>query len=166
VGRPEVHAQHESGCAWQRPDDTHEQASRDRATAQSLREYLQGAEADDARPVEQAWQVREARACARDVAREAAVDDDRRDALVLVVSELVGNAVRHGRSPVAYDLHVDDDDLVFTVTDGDPTPPGPGSCCDPDPDAEGGRGLFLVGQLTRCWGWKPAGDGKQVWARV
>jgi anti-sigma regulatory factor (Ser/Thr protein kinase) len=86
------------------------------------------------------------------------------DPLLLVVSELVGNAVRHGRAPVRYEVHVDDDDLVLTVTDGNPAPPGPGSCC--DSTAEGGRGLFLVGQLTRCWGWKPSGEGKQVWARV
>ena len=108
--------------------------------------------------------VHAARAFAFARCADYAVDPDRCDAAELVISELVGNAVRHGKPPVVYDVAPDAGDLLVTVADGDPTPPGDGLCS--GPDAEGGRGLFLVDALSKQWGWTPAGSGKQVWARV
>lgn len=108
--------------------------------------------------------VHDARAFA--VARCAvyAVGPEQCDAVKLVISELVGNALRHGQPPVTYEVESDGGDLLVIVADGDPTPPGDGACS--EPQAEGGRGLFLVDALSRKWGWGPAGAGKQVWARV
>lgn len=108
--------------------------------------------------------LRDARAYARTCCADHPVSADRRDALELAVSELVGNAFRHGQPPVTYIVAPDNGDLLLTVTDGEPRPPGDGTCC--VPDAESGRGLFLVDAVARDWGWEPAGTGKQVWARV
>lgn len=108
--------------------------------------------------------VHDARAYAFARCVDYAVGPDRCDALQLLISELVGNAVRHGQPPVTYDIAPDAGDLLLTVADGDPTPPGDGTCS--GPDAEGGRGLFLVDALSKQWGWTPAECGKQVWARV
>lgn len=81
---------------------------------------------------------------------------DRLEAPELAVSELVGNAVRHGRPPVAYDITVDGETCCWPCPT--PTRPGPadrrGDCC--EPDAEGGRGLLLVAEVSPGWGWEPA----------
>ncbi|QIP88890.1 ATP-binding protein [Streptomyces sp. Tu 2975] len=89
----------------------------------------------------------------------------------LIVSELVGNAVRHALPPAAprtdeypvwlglfrYSTH-----LVCAVTDPSPAPPRLG---DPGPAASGGRGLLLVDSLSDSWSWRPAPPaGKTVWA--
>lgn len=108
--------------------------------------------------------IHDARAYAREACAHHRVDDDRCDTLELAMSELVGNAVRHGRPPVFYDIASDGRDLVLNVSDGDPRPPGDATDC--GPDAEGGRGLFLVQKLARDWGWEPTMAGKRVWARV
>jgi anti-sigma regulatory factor (Ser/Thr protein kinase) len=67
------------------------------------------------------------------------------DDVAIVVSELVGNAVRHGRPPVRVEVEADDGDGNHTVRltchDSGPwdgTPPRP----------EGGRGFVLVQGLA------------------
>ncbi len=84
---------------------------------------------------------------------------------MLVTSELVGNAVRHGAPPLAYDVALDDGDVLVVVEDSDDQPPGDAQICSAS-DAEGGRGLFLVSRLARRWGWRRLGRGKQIWARL
>ncbi|MFK4593795.1 hypothetical protein RKD30_000462 [Streptomyces pristinaespiralis] len=91
----------------------------------------------------------------------------------LIVSELVGNAVRHALPPTApcadeypvwlglfrYSRH-----LVCAVTDPSPAPPRLG---DPGPAASGGRGLLLVNSLSDSWSWRPTPPaGKTVWASL
>lgn len=40
-------------------------------------------------------------------------------------------------------------------------------CLTPSADADGGRGLLLVGALASCWGVSErTGPGKTVWAEV
>lgn len=162
----------ETEAALRDAADMRQQIARDRATARTLREYLlaratpdpTGAAVPAAEAVSPAC-LRDARAYARRCCAEHGVTGDRQDALELAVSELVGNAVRHGRPPVAYDITVDGDDLLLNVADADPTPPtGDRGCC--EPDAESGRGLFLVAELSRGWGWEPTMTGKRIWARI
>ena len=82
----------------------------------------------------------------------------------LLVSELVTNAVVHGRSDVTLSLAVADGALEVGVTDRSPRQPG--SAVAADWWAEGGRGLRLVDLLADEWGVAPIATGKQVWFRL
>lgn len=109
--------------------------------------------------------VEVARAQSRLVCDQNGVDPQRCGDVTLIVSELVGNAVRHARPPLHFDLLVEDGELVVVVEDGDEHAPGDGAACC-SPDQEGGRGMFLVSALSRSWGWQPLPAGKRVWARL
>ena len=79
----------------------------------------------------------------------------------LVVSELVTNAMRHGRGEVTMHLEVAPDRVVVGVQDQ-----GAGRPCAREPDhAEmNGRGLALVAILATEWGVRAGpGGGKVVW---
>ena len=68
----------------------------------------------------------------------------------LIVSELVTNAVVHGRGTIRLRLAVDDD-----VVRGEVIDQGPGFVVELRErgiDACGGRGLWLVASLARRWG--------------
>ena len=86
--------------------------------------------------------------------RDAGVSaDDLHDAL-LVLSELVGNALRHARPLTSGTLRVawtwGPDKLEVAVTDGGgPTHP---RTLDLPATALGGRGLAIVDDLSRTWG--------------
>lgn len=85
------------------------------------------------------------------------------DRTVLLTSELVTNAVRHGRGPIQLQVVEDVDRLRVEVTDGEPRlPDGPGK---PAEDEERGRGLLILDQLADRWGSHPRGTlpGKVVW---
>ena len=88
------------------------------------------------------------------------------DDAAVVVSELVGNAVRHGAALPDGSLvarwEVLDRGLRLEVVDGGAGPAGPVPAA--QPDAEGGRGLELVEALARSWGSRPAPLGTAVWA--
>ncbi|MCU1693109.1 MAG: putative histidine kinaserelated ATPase domain protein [Frankiales bacterium] len=92
------------------------------------------------------------------------VDDDRVHDVLVVVSELVGNAVRHGDVRVSLDLQLDPDGLVVAVSDGAATLPR--QRLDEDDQAENGRGLAIVQALAAAWGTDELPDGKRVWARL
>ncbi len=105
-----------------------------------------------------------ARSDARALCEQHAVEANRGEDFVLVVSELISNSMLHGRPPRAYEVSLDQGDLFVTVDDADRVgPPAPLSAGD---DAEGGRGLAIVQALARLWGWLPTVTGKRVWARV
>ncbi|MFI7128920.1 ATP-binding protein [Nonomuraea sp. NPDC050153] len=85
------------------------------------------------------------------------------DDCVLIVSELVTNAVRYGGSAYALRLENRTDRLygeVFDPGDGEPHP------CSPDADALSGRGLQIVSAIADDWGVAPADGGKVVWFSV
>lgn len=82
---------------------------------------------------------------------------------LLVVSELVGNAVEHAGTDVQLEVFAHDGGLLITVRDGDPRLP---DLPDLPDDSERGRGLRLVAMSTTAWGVTPLPDGKVVWAFV
>ncbi|PWU57375.1 ATP-binding protein [Micromonospora sp. S4605] len=81
----------------------------------------------------------------------------------VVLSELVGNVVRHAGTPMQVTLTLRRPWLHLAVVDGSRDAARPGT---PDLQAEGGRGLMLVRELTQRWGSVPAGEGKVVWATL
>lgn len=85
------------------------------------------------------------------------------DDVTLVVSEMVTNAVRHASPPVALELQAEGGRVHIAVHDGSPDAPQPRSA---PSDAEGGRGLLLVGLLCEDHGVRPDPPGKTVWATV
>lgn len=85
------------------------------------------------------------------------------DVAVLLVSELVVNAVRHAGTPLQ--VHVLDvgDALRLSVTDYSRDMPQPRDAGLLD---EGGRGLMLVELMSRRWGIEMTGDGKTIWVDI
>jgi hypothetical protein len=91
-----------------------------------------------------------------------------RDTARLVVTELVSNAVRHGTatatSAVEVTLARQADAVYVSVRDRSRRLPRPGGPV--PPTVEGGRGLLVVGIMSRAWGATPTVDGKVVWASL
>jgi anti-sigma regulatory factor (Ser/Thr protein kinase)/PAS domain-containing protein len=84
------------------------------------------------------------------------------DAALLVVSELVTNALVHTEGPVRLDISLVNDRLRLAVADSSPrTPVKPTSI---SWEATGGRGILLVEAVSATWGTLPVSGGKQVWA--
>ncbi|WP_407319366.1 SpoIIE family protein phosphatase [Isoptericola halotolerans] len=80
----------------------------------------------------------------------------------LVVSELVANGVLHGWGNIALRLFDTGDGLRIEVEDANPAPP---VATDGHPNRVGGFGMQIVERLAD-WGWRPAGSGKLVWAKL
>jgi anti-sigma regulatory factor (Ser/Thr protein kinase) len=85
---------------------------------------------------------------------------------LLVLSELVTNAVLHASEPIQVCVMSEDDGLRIEVSDGDThaariTSRAPKAAGEP-----GGRGLQIVNSLARRWGVTQNADGKTVWAEV
>jgi hypothetical protein len=82
----------------------------------------------------------------------------------LLVSELVTNAVLHGRPPVAVRLVLDEGRVRIEVEDTGPDLPVLGR---PGSTSMTGRGLALVAALSSAWGMDPGRrQGKVVWAEL
>ncbi|MEH6373171.1 SpoIIE family protein phosphatase [Streptomyces sp. KLMMK] len=78
----------------------------------------------------------------------------------LILSELITNAIRHAAGPIGVRL-LYDRTLICEVSDTSSTSPHLRYAADED---EGGRGLFLVSQLTDRWGTRYYARGKIIWA--
>jgi anti-sigma regulatory factor (Ser/Thr protein kinase) len=79
---------------------------------------------------------------------------------VLLVSELVTNALLHARSAPTVELTRDGDRVRVGVCDDSPVAPRRRQYAT---DAATGRGIALVEQLAIDWGSERVGDGKRVW---
>jgi two-component sensor histidine kinase len=110
-------------------------------------------------------------------------DEQLAETLVLVVSELVTNAVVHTGCPAVLRLSMPvccsgaggagaanraapegDGVLVrVEVADASQAAPAPRHAAG---DATNGRGLELVEMLCDRWGWYPDGSGKRVWCEI
>jgi len=105
-----------------------------------------------------------ARSAAAGWARSAGWADPQAFDLLLVVSELAANAVRHGGPPIGLTLTPDGPGVRVVVTDH-------GHGHDPRPrhatvTAGDGRGLAMVDRLSRATGWQRFADRLEVWAIV
>lgn len=99
---------------------------------------------------------------ARDLIRTELADCDEGStaAAELMISELVTNAVVHGRSPIEVELRWESDFVRATVTDASPEIPVARSPQDHDPH---GRGLLIVRSLAHDWGVIETDGEKSVW---
>ncbi|MFD0648315.1 ATP-binding protein [Streptomyces malaysiensis] len=77
----------------------------------------------------------------------------------LLVSELVGNVVRHAKGPPRLRL-LYGRTLICEVSDGSLTTPRIRRAAETD---EGGRGLQLVAALSDRWGMRYTATGKCIW---
>jgi anti-sigma regulatory factor (Ser/Thr protein kinase) len=85
---------------------------------------------------------------------------------LLVLSELVTNAVLHASEPIQVCVTSEDDCLRIEVSDGDTNADLIMSRAPKAAGEPGGRGLQIVNSLARRWGVTQNGDGKTVWAEV
>ncbi|MFF0586160.1 ATP-binding protein [Streptomyces sp. NPDC003781] len=98
-------------------------------------------------------------------------DEPLAETLVLLVSELVTNAVVHtGRSavlrlvlPGAVAGEAEEATVRLEVDDASDRAPVP-RCA--GGEATGGRGLALVDGLADRWGWSREGTGKRIWCEL
>ncbi len=94
---------------------------------------------------------------------EPLVEESRMGELQLVLSEVVGNAIRHGSATDAITLAVTpkEEFLCVQVTDaGSGLAPRPRATA---PDEHGGWGFFLIEYLTRRWGMTREDHHTCVW---
>jgi CheY-like chemotaxis protein/anti-sigma regulatory factor (Ser/Thr protein kinase) len=89
--------------------------------------------------------------------------DELVDEAVLVISELVGNAITHARSACHISVVRNGEAVRVEVSDHGVGTPQPRQL---DDFAEGGRGLMMVGVVSNAWGFESIPDGKRVWAEI
>ncbi|MFI6455045.1 ATP-binding protein [Streptosporangium amethystogenes] len=94
------------------------------------------------------------------------------DDALLLLTELVTNSVRHsdsgrtsdGRVTIAVARH--NGTLHIDVIDAGSTRQHPQVYPGTAPDSGGGRGLWLVQQLSSAWGWYETPAGRVVWFQL
>jgi anti-sigma regulatory factor (Ser/Thr protein kinase) len=88
-------------------------------------------------------------------------DTQQVDDAVLLVSELVTNAVVHGSPPVGLSVEASDGTIRVEVTDSSPVVPGVHVLSHLSAQ---GRGLAIVRDLSTRWGVDQiSNDGKRIW---
>jgi anti-sigma regulatory factor (Ser/Thr protein kinase) len=104
----------------------------------------------------------------RQVTRFAEENDvlGRASVALLVLSELVTNAVLYGCEPIQVCVSRRPDALLIEVSDGDADTSQIAPQARRAPEQAGGRGLKIVNSLARDWGVTSNDDGTTVWAEV
>ncbi|MFJ5548434.1 ATP-binding protein [Streptomyces sp. NPDC093225] len=91
------------------------------------------------------------------------VDEPLAETLILLISELVTNAVVHTGCPAVLRMLFGGPGVRLEVADSSAQPPAPRHA---EGDDTNGRGLELVDGLADRWGWAPEGAGKRIWCEV
>jgi anti-sigma regulatory factor (Ser/Thr protein kinase) len=87
--------------------------------------------------------------------------EDVAEGALIVLSELVTNAVTHTTTDAVVVATFDDQRLRLEVHDGDPRGPVAATRA-----TAGGFGLTIVAALCDAWGWEPTTLGKRVWTET
>jgi anti-sigma regulatory factor (Ser/Thr protein kinase) len=109
-------------------------------------------------------QVARARRLVGEALSQWGVDGDDCEVTVLLVSELVTNALLHSRPPFELRARREGDVLRVEMADADPD--GWPVIRPTRQDVPGGRGLRLVESLATTWGTERDPRGKRVWFEV
>lgn len=107
--------------------------------------------------------VRRARSFVRGLCFDAGLPAELGDTAALLTSEMVTNALLHGRSDARIAVTADELGLLVEVGDDDVRRP---RRLPNETDALGGRGLTIVDLLASEWGTYPTQTGKVVWFRL
>ena len=107
--------------------------------------------------------IRDARHQVARALRDWGVGEDVVEAVSLLLSELVTNAMLYGRPPVQLRVRRGPSAVSLEVHDAAQTLP---RRADPDEEDEHGRGLQLVSAVAARWGTRPTVVGKAVWCTV
>lgn len=96
------------------------------------------------------------------------VDEPLAETLILLISELVTNAVVHAGCPAELRMRFTGagpavGTVRVEVADSSDRPPKPRHA---EGDDTNGRGLELVDGLADRWGWQSEGAGKRIWCEV
>ncbi|MEU2788164.1 ATP-binding protein [Streptomyces sp. NPDC007100] len=96
------------------------------------------------------------------------VDEPLAETLILLISELVTNAVVHTGTPAELRMYFSGAGAVVAtvrveVADRSTRAPRQRHA---EGDDTNGRGLELVDGLADRWGWRPEGAGKSIWCEV
>lgn len=105
--------------------------------------------------------ARQARRFLTDFCRAAQMPGELCETAALLVSELVTNALIHGRTSAVVEIHRPADTLRVAVRDENPHLPEIGPT--PPLDAQSGRGIHIVSMLASRWGIEASDEGKAVW---
>jgi anti-sigma regulatory factor (Ser/Thr protein kinase) len=113
--------------------------------------------------------VSQARQRLRQVLEALGVNADRQRAALLLLSEVVTNAVKHG-GPADEDITLawtlDRDMLKVAVVASASAAGGGPVVRQPNSEREDGRGMLIVDEIAECWDHRAVGGRRQVSFRV
>jgi anti-sigma regulatory factor (Ser/Thr protein kinase) len=85
------------------------------------------------------------------------------DAIILMISELITNALRHGSPPATISVNTEGRRVRVAVSDHSPEVP---HVLPMEPTRVGGNGMRIIDSLSNTWGYEPVDGGKAVWFEV
>jgi two-component sensor histidine kinase len=103
------------------------------------------------------------RAQLRNLTNVWALPEDCTDRILMIVNELVSNAIDHARTTCEITVHNTRSLVRVLAADDSPLPPRKPPL---NLNAARGRGLQMVDALASRWGWTRRRRGKTVWAAV